>query len=351
MAYERTWQPMVMQGPRVAVSSADATARHLWELAQMLLGRHGATLGLYTVYYSSDGTAPGTGTPGDGVDRWTNIYDATKIPNSPVGSGAHGWMVLTRQWTIGITVFNVYLLLSNRGWGAACTGRVLVTAGLGTPTGGSATTDPTMSIIAFVNSLQTNVAADNSTDFINPRRYYGNLSTSGDFWFGETILGEFCLGQMMFQPVGVKSNDQCPFYGHSMSSYTAGGQFPFAGAWLYLRAALTASCGGSTTAYNGVAAQFPALDAPPVFSLLDSSDASIFDKPAFVTVGNAASATAIHSRGRLPDTGLSSGAITNGVPSSFRPVNTGTTIRDPATLNIVYVTANAMILPYNASIT
>lgn len=349
MAYERTWQPMAMQGPRVAVSAADIAGHYAWELAQMLLGRIGtATTGLYTVYYSCDGSTAGT--PGDTVDRWTGTYDLAKIPNSPAGTGSHGWMVLTRPITVGITTFNVYVLISSSGFGASCTARTNVSVGLGTPTGGTTTADPTMSLLAFACSFQSNVAGDYGTDFTNPRRYYGNLSSSGDFWFISTVTGELAQSTLFFNPVGTKSNDQCPFFGGHHTAYAGGGAHPMGGPYIFTRGTQASGNASIGLYYNG-STGYPVLDAPPAFALLDASDASIFDKPAYVTVGNSTSPTAIHSRGRLPDVGLSCGITTPGIPSSFRPVNTGTTIKDPDTLLVMYSTVQAMILPYNASIT
>jgi hypothetical protein len=261
-------------------------------------------------------------------------------------------MVLTRQWTINAQTYNTYLLISSRGYGVTSAGRIVVVVGLGTPTGGTNIADPTMSIIAAATTIQTNVAADYATDFTNPRRHYGNVSTRGDFWFCETILGEFSGGSMFMNPIGCKTNDQCPFWGMlGTIAWSGGGSFPYTGQNLYLRQVITTASSGFTTYYNGAASAYPALDQPPAFALLDASDASIFDKPAFVTVGNAVSPTALCSRGRLPDVGLSAGISSPGSPSAGRPVNIGTTIKDPLSpSDVVYATVNAMILPYNAAI-
>lgn len=55
-----------------------------------LAGSPAAPTGNWTVSFSSDSTAPGTGTPGDGVDYWT---DPTKLIWNG-GGGARSWIVL-----------------------------------------------------------------------------------------------------------------------------------------------------------------------------------------------------------------------------------------------------------------
>jgi len=338
MAYERTWQPMAVRGPYVVGTSPEAPARFLWELAQFLLGRTGtATLGLWTIVGSSDGSAAGL----DGVDRWTSTYDLAKIPYSAAGTGAHGWMVLSRAFTVNSTSYTVRLLLSCRGVTAGETGRLVMVAGLGVPSGGSITADPTMSIQIGATWTTAN-NADYGTDFTNGRRLYGNMSTDGSFWFAETITGELAYCATLIQPFGTKANDICPFWAHLSNANATGQNYPYAGNALYLRNAAV----NVGIYYNG-ATGYPALEQPPVYVLLDASDVSLFDRPAFVAVGSTITPAAVHARGRLPDMGLTSGLNTNN-PALCRPCNIGSTIRDPGDNTIQYVTLNQVIVPYNA---
>jgi hypothetical protein len=342
MTYERVWYPMAVQGPRVATSAADSVAYHLWTLAQMLLGRIGtAPAGAkWSVYGSCDGTTAAL----DGVDRWTSTYNASLIPyqSAEANGNPHGWMVLTRQQVVNSTTYNVYLLLAANGISnGSSTGFRMAKAGLGTPTPGSTQGNPGMSVFVFNNNGPNLGATDYSTDLTNPRRYYGNMTANGDFWFAETITGEIAAGGMLYQPVGVKTNDQCPFFGFHFNTFNTQASYPFSGNSIFTRSAVAPG-----TYYNG-ATGYPAIDQPPVFALTDAADVSLFDKPGFVTVGNSTTPTAIHSRGRLADTGVCAGVIAGGGAAGQRPVNVGTTIRDGSS-NVVYVTLNQLIVPYNA---
>ena len=145
MAYERSWQFLTMQGPRVAASTGDAPARYLWQLKSFLKGEiGGATQGLWTVTDSSDGSTAGL----DGVDRWTTTYDFTKIPYVDNNTGARGWMILQRNFTVGITTYTVYLLLSNRGnIASASNGMYTAVLGAGAPSGGTTTAEDRKSVV------------------------------------------------------------------------------------------------------------------------------------------------------------------------------------------------------------
>jgi len=321
----------------VATTSPDAAARFLWELAQFLLGRTGTSTTPWTLVGSSNGSAAGL----DGVDRWTATYTLANIPHSEAPTGAHGWMVLSKGFTVNSTTYTVRILLSSHGIQAGDTARITIVTCLGVPSGGSATADPTMPI-QIGSSYMTGGAPNLSTDFTNGRRLYGNMSTDGSFWFAETITGEIAYCATLIQPVGTKANDICPFWNHGGNANHTGQNFPYSGNSLYIRGA-TANV---STYYNG-ATGYSALEAPPNYVLLDASDVSLFDRPAFVVVGVDTTPSAIHARGRLPDMGLTCGFNSN-TPSATRPCNVGTTIRDPLTTNIMYVTLNQVIVPYNA---
>lgn len=334
MAYEKSWQFLAPQGPNVSVSAADSVARWMWTVKSFLTGQiGGATQGLWTVAGSNDGS---TFSMTDGVDRWTTTYDLAKIPYSDT-SGTKGWIILTR--TFGIQ--QIWLVL---GAGTAVTGNAYVSyLGGSAPTGGNTTTIPTMSIVLGGHLISDGLKGDWVTNTTNGRRFYGAISTTGDFWMAETIMGELATGTTFHVPVGTKANDQWPYFYYHCVPYTAGSYVPFAGHSLYD----TYQSGNSnvTRLYNGSPGLW-FLPAPPNTILTDASDVSLFDYPAWLLVGDSNYYTKLHARGRLADCGLCSGRITS-VPSDSRPVPIGTTIRD-INNNIVYVVMNQFILPYNA---
>jgi hypothetical protein len=85
------------------------------------------------------------------------------------------------------------------------------------------------------------------------------------------------------------------------------------------------------------------------FTLLDITDVSIFDFPAWIAVysSNTTAPTNTHARGRLPDVGVATNVKSVSAGNQSRSTPVGTTIRDQLG-NVAYVTMNALILPYNA---
>lgn len=354
MAYERSWQFLAPQGPRVAASVADAPAYFMWMLKSFLKGEvGGAVSGLWTCYGSCDGATAGL----DANDRWGSPYNIALIPVTDSASGTHAWIVLTRDIVVNGVTHSVRLLLSGHGQGTLNSGHVWVGLTTGTPTGGTTTADPTMTNPMFQRTTY-NTVTYYATNTTSGRKYYGALSTTGDFWFAETINGEISRGIYFANPVGCKLNDQYPFHtiysellnisGTSLRDF-----FTFGGGTLYTRVAASGQGATPGLYYNG-STGYPALVRPALGTdsvpFLDGSDVSLFDLPAYVVVGNntSTSSTAGHARGRLPDVGICGGADSNATSSAtYRPCNIGTAIRDSSG-NIEYVTMNQLILPYNA---
>jgi hypothetical protein len=345
MAYERTWQFMGMQGPRVATSFADNGGYNAWAFKAFLMGQIGGiNAGLWTVHGSCDGAVAAM----DGVDRWGATYVPGQVAYNTTPTGAHGWTVLKRNFTVYSTTYTVYITIIATSFNVSNQGQHTMVASLAAPTGGSTTANPTQTQTIFSNFY---TGAGNVTyggDFVNSRRLYGAINSIGDFWFAETISGDVAQAWYFGQPIGCKTNDQAPFAIFGCYSHGPGvGQYPFAGYSNYTRSSGAVNATGSMPGlyYNG-AVGYPALIAPPPWSLLDISDVSLFDYPAWVVVGNAQTPTQSHARGRLADVGLNTGYAGSGTISLHRPCNVGTTIRDGG--NIVYVTLNQFIVPYNA---
>ena len=345
MAYERTWQFMGIQGPRVAASAADGASYGVWMLKVMLTGEVGGiNAGLWTVHGSCDGSTAAM----DAVDRWGSTYAVGNVAYTTNPILAHGWIVLKRNFTVYSTTYTVYLTLIAADTIAGNYMRYTVIAALAAPTGGSTTVNPTQTQVIFQNYSNTGGQVVYQADFSNTRRWYGGINSIGDFWFAETIAGEVCVGWYFGQPIGCKTNDQAPFVMFGNYLHVANnGLYPFAGQCLYTRVANYTTPGIGPGMYYNSSVGYPALIQPPPYNLLDTSDVSLFDYPAWVVVGNATTPTASHARGRLPDVGLCTGyLLQSGTIASHRPCNVGTTIRDGG--NVAYVTLNQLIVPYNA---
>lgn len=347
MAYERLWQFMPMQGPYVPPTPAQINGHAAWQLKTMLTGQVGGiTQGLWTVYASCDSVTAGY--DGPGTDRWGgNTFDTSKVVGTSSPFVAHSWIVLKRDFTVYSTTYTVYLtILATDYQNNGTAGIVSVFGALAAPTGGSPTTDPTQHQQFF--SCNTNVSSQFGADTSNNRRSYGAMTSVGDFWFAETIQGEVNQGFLLQQPAGCKTNDQCPFFMSGVTLHNSTiNQNPFMGPNLFSRASGAGGLGQMPGMYYNGSTGYPALIQPPPYAFLDVTDVSLFDFPAWVVVGNAATPTASHARGRLVDMGLCSGYNASGQAySAYRPCNVGTTIRDITTA-VKYVTLNQLIVPYN----
>lgn len=169
--FEKTWQQLGNQA--LTTSSGTNNAKNaLWWMKAFLMGQlsgQSGWSGKWSMYYSCDGTTAGTA--GDGVDRWTSSFDATKMVFNSPGSN-HSWAVLTQ--TISGTAWYIYLDYNT-------TGAYLASFGMSqaAPTGGSATNRPTATDEVF-NSNWTNFQFSR---FTSTTMMAGLLSTTGDFAF------------------------------------------------------------------------------------------------------------------------------------------------------------------------
>jgi hypothetical protein len=332
MAYERTWNFAPVLGPRIPAAASDDIGYKFWAIKSLLKGEWGgATQGLWTVVGSCDGSSGAM----DGTDRWGTTFNAAKIPSGSTAATATGWMIL-RSPAQPNGVYIDLLLASNQISQGPTYAVVAVSIsafalnGLLVPTGGT----------LICGSLSSFVVVPNA-DTTTQRRYYGALTSTGDFWFVQTMAGKAETFLAVINPVGTKSQDQVPVY--ATRGYSSAND------------ATTGAAGGcalftpsATKMFNG-AAGYVCLVQPPALSLLDACDTSLFDFPAWVIVGNNAtltSSTQIHARGRLPDIGLCAGVTA----TASAPVVTGNVIRDVSN-NIKYVTCGQLILPYNIAIT
>jgi hypothetical protein len=347
VAYEKTWQFLAPQGPIVAANPQVGTGEGIfwvmWNLKAFLLGEiGGATQGLWAVHQSCDG-AGNFGTAGDGVDRWgaAPYVQPTSYKASYYG-GAKAWMVLKRTFG-AVTIYMVLSPATDNNSNATA-----VSFFGSAPTGGTANVAPTSAVtIGGVSAATGSPIMTYAANVTDGRKCYGALSTTGDFWFGATILGEVDQFVICHQPVGAKANDQWPIFAKNYPHSSGGTMYGPVGNSLYTNGSVESNIRMGRY-YNGAAGYSVLVQPFYGFVATDAADVSLFDFPAWVITMNAtptASATAVHSRGRLADTGLCGGFI-GGSAALSRPVNNGTTIRDNG--NIVYVTMGQMILPYNA---
>lgn len=153
--------------------------------------------GLWTMYYSCDGTTAGTAN--DGVDRWTSTFDATKIVcNSP--GNAHSWAVLKSPVGLG----PVYMIIDCRD----NTSQVAISFSKAAPTGGSTTARPTAT-----DEWQASVWNPFSW-FPGTGRMHGAVTTDGNFFFFFTVTGQTDIATAgVFQSLAdAKANDLYPYH-------------------------------------------------------------------------------------------------------------------------------------------
>ena len=207
MALSRTWYV----DANIAIadgSTAALTARSiLWGFKSLLKGNIGTnTQGLWTVEGSSDGTNAGM----DGVDRWLNTFDATKIVRAAAGV-AHSWIVLKSPATIGPSSGSYYMLIDYSETQDQ-SANIVVSP---TPfTGGTTLNAPTSTKSWTVCATTTGTAGirtfyDNT---VGTYRMYRITDANGNFWF-TTAKGGQGFFQWLFGVqtlVDTRPGDQTP---------------------------------------------------------------------------------------------------------------------------------------------
>lgn len=340
MAYERTWYPMPKQGPFNWSGHADNQAAgvivRLYRFLTNYQNIRGVGAPAWVVTQSCDGTtvsasdlwAASGGSPYafQGSENTPHAWVTLRTPN-PV-NGAHVWIHL--KYT------------EAAGWGA---GIVPLVVGASEITQSLTTGFPTCT-----RPLLTGTASDTHWNLsqnyaVGSSTVVGNMSASGDFWFAVRAGGVTAMSFIVANPVGCASNDTFPWF----ASLICFGTEPYAPRF-------TPNAGGFadnlTVWHTGATGGYQCLNLPCLdFALLDVNGSKLFDLDAKVFVVNvntpyAPLATMVTARGRLPDMGLHTGRIT----TNALPVATGTTIRDPATGLIAYVTLGALLVPYTESI-
>src|SRR6266545_1076852 len=206
--YERAWHFSFNNAftPATALEESNYTA---WAMLSMMVGGLGAfTLGLWTIYTTSDGTAPGTGVTGDGVDH-LHLLGAFTSGDwlHAAAASPHSWAVL-RSPTMNGT--NFYLLLS---FDSASTGNCSFKMALNPFVGGTNTANPVPSPDdSWI--LQGTAPVGHVGGNTNAHRYAACLSETGDFiWFWTRAGQGKAEGVMaIIAPVGCHPKDQIPIW-------------------------------------------------------------------------------------------------------------------------------------------
>lgn len=176
MATELTWASDVNRTVADQSTGQRLGQWELWYIVESLKGSIGGfTSGLWTTYYSCNGTTAGTAN--DGVDRWGTTFTAANLVRVAAAGSAHSWFVLKSPSDLG----PVYLIVDYVG-GNDSTAAFYFSKSA--PTGGSTTARPTAT---DEWSYTGQIFTDNS--IANTHRVNMHLSSRGDFWFGPTRGG------------------------------------------------------------------------------------------------------------------------------------------------------------------
>lgn len=335
----KTWQFDTNRLNSDAATSQNAgTAYLLFYIKQFLTGAlGGATTGLWSVYYSCDGTTAGT--PGDGVDRWAS--QANVVFGSALNS-ARSWCVLRSP--VLPNGMRVFLLLQAQNWtGASSTaGCSTIFYFKNTPTGGTTTAEPTITDPCIYRSsgVNTSPTIQWQSATAGQRRIHAGLTTDGaTFYFLMGTVGAgYCETSIVFSLLNqAKSADQYPFYWYGYSSATSPGSLSggayFSSGQGYLSgvgnvtANVTRTFNGSTlvqqlmpwpTIQNTSSPYFYPITGTNVVSGADPIDTTYFDFPCYIGIGNVAAGTGTQAaggnqiRGVLPDFAIAPDAVVQG---------------------------------------
>ncbi len=217
--FAKTWQYDFNRNCYDTLNGQGPTRSVLFYIKDFLTGHvGGATLGLWTVYYSCDGVTAGS--PGDLVDRWGTTYDRTKLVVAADGV-AHSWTVLKSSTTPAL-----YLILDySNGSSLTTSGRLLMSKDA--PTDGSVTNAPAP---ANEWGWPTSEYLTFAEDTTRNHRMNGWLSTDGSMFVIATgMQGAGCLSFALLHAKLADANplDQYPyvlagaFYAYTRGAWTS----------------------------------------------------------------------------------------------------------------------------------
>ncbi len=296
MAYERAWGQS-LNNYFIPTANVDQARAVLWYVKALLLGQIGGlTTGLWTTYFSSDGTVPGTGVAGDGVDRWGAAYDGTKIIRGTAGN-PHSWYVL-KSPPMGPNAENFYLLLSfDAGADTSATFQAAKAAYVGGTNLANPTSTDSWAVGAAASQVSTNTGAG------IPDRFNMILSEDGDFvfWYYQLALNtpnSPLLALMFVSPVGVNDADLYPLF--TFKNYN-----PTTPPGAFTAGSLVTGTGYATRSnFSAVAVNHSLLATTTPILPLAVVDAWTSGYPIYPTEVGVFSTAFWHMRGRLPDIGF-----------------------------------------------
>jgi hypothetical protein len=200
---EKTWQFDISRALDSS-SSSNMAKNFLWYIKAFLKGEiGGAVSGLWTCFGSSDASTAGL----DGVDRWTNAFDASKLTRVAAAGSAHSWIVLQSPNTLpGGPVYLIIDYVSN----VADTNCQILFC-YNAPTGGSVNNRPTSTSETLVTG-GTSAGRQMTESGTNPHRIHGILSTDGMFFIlgSKNGSGLFSCGIVFQMLAEAKSADTFP---------------------------------------------------------------------------------------------------------------------------------------------
>lgn len=176
MALSKPWYSDANYAAPDVTSSARVGASLIWSLKSFLKGTIGTVdaRGLWTVAGSSDAVTAAM----DGVDRWGNTFDASKLTYAD-STGTRSWIVMQSPAAMGPQ----YLLIDYSGGADSGGGTCLRAFASSAPfTGGSVSARPTSTKEFQVSSTSSDRTQMNDGSVANHGFHY-SCDASGSFWF------------------------------------------------------------------------------------------------------------------------------------------------------------------------
>ncbi len=329
--YERAWH-FSQDNANTPASALDESNYTAWAMLSMLVGGLGGlTLGLWTIYTTSDGTAPGTGTTGDGVDHLHLLGSFTTgdwLHNT--AGNAHSWAVIKSPTMNGT---NFYLTFS---FDSATTSVATTKISKNAPTGGTNTANPVPSPDDSFNwgkSSQDAWVGGNT----NAHRYSISLSETGDFIFYWTRAGQgkhegaFCG----IAPMGCHADDLWPIW--TFRSWVAA-SFAFNGQNIVGSSGpmITKDFKNATSSTQTIAV---CERSAQLLTSNDSITGRVQDQACWLIIHNTG---CWHHRGRLPD------IVYCGLDNSLTTPAFGNTVKDGSAV-IKAATVGSLVIPVAAA--